>query len=405
MADEELQWARIRKCFPYLEQHSNLTYLDSAASAQKPRAVIDAISDYYSFSHANIHRGVYKLSQTATDKYDHSRIVAAKFVGSKVNEVVFLRGATEGFNLLAHSYLRPILSADDEVIISVAEHHANIVPWQIVCKEKGAKLKALPLTEDHCIDISKLEEMISPRTKLISLTQVSNALGTVTDIKKVVEIAKKFNIPVAIDGAQAVSHFAVDVKELGCDFYIFSGHKLYGPTGIGILYGREELLEQMVPYQAGGDMIECVEIEESTYQAAPQKFEAGTPNIAGAIGLAEAMRFVSEIGFDSIVKHERALQKKAESVLSKTPGISTFGPSGKRVGGISFIADWGHPHDIGTILDTHNVAVRTGHHCAQPLMKALGVGATTRISFGLYNNHAELDTLSEALAHAYKILS
>lgn len=405
ISDSDAKFAKIRSSFPYLQQHPTLAYLDSAASAQKPRCVIDAVSDYYAYSHANIHRGVYQLSQTATDQYDHARKVTANFIGAKEKEIVFLRGATEALNLLAQSFLRPNISKGDEILISVVEHHANIVPWQIVCQEKGAKIRALPLTKDHCIDLSKLESMISNKTKLISLTHVSNALGSVTDVKQVVAIAKKHNIPVAIDGAQAVSHFPVDVAELGCDFYVFSGHKLYGPTGIGVLYGREELLAQMPPYQGGGDMIEYVEIEKSTYQAPPQRFEAGTPNIAGAIGLAVAMDFVSEIGFAKIATHERLLHDKLESLLTSIPGITTFGPKGKRVGGISFIADWGHPHDIGTILDTHNVAVRTGHHCAQPLMQALGVGATTRVSFGVYTNSAELDAFDKALRHAYEILS
>lgn len=403
--DSDALFAKVRESFPYLEQHPDLAYFDSAASAQKPQCVIDCLSNYHAYSHANIHRGVYRLSQEATEKFDHARKIVADFLGAESKEIVFTRGTTEGFNLLAHSYLRPLLAADDEVLISVAEHHANIIPWQLVCKEKGAKLKALPLTKDHRIDIDQLDSMLSPKTKLISLTHLSNALGTVTDVKRIVQIAKKHDIPVALDGAQSIAHLPVDVKELGCDFYLFSGHKLYGPTGIGVLYARYDLLAKMPPYQGGGDMIEFVTIDESSFQQAPQRFEAGTPNIAGAVGLAEAIRFVSNIGFERIIEHDNKLQQKAVEVLESVPGIRLFGPLGQRVGAISFVADWGHPHDIGTILDTHNVAVRTGHHCAQPLMQALGVGATTRVSFGVYNNTKELDKLREALMHAHSLLS
>ncbi len=396
----------IRACFPYLDRYPDLAYLDSAATTQKPASVIRVLESFYSNSNANIHRGVYRLSQQASEAYETARSVVADFISARSDrEIIFLKGATEGFNLLAQSFLRPRLEEGDEIILSIAEHHANIVPWQIVCREKNAKILALPLDDEYCVDVRALEQMISPRTKLISLTHLSNTLGTLTNVHAACSIAGKHGIPIVIDGAQAVSHVPVNVQELGCDFYLFSGHKLYAPTGIGVLYGREAHLHEMPPYQGGGGMIETVELSTSTYKESPEKFEAGTPPIASAIGLGEAISFVNSIGLDVIQTHERYLQEQVDVVLSSVPGVSFFGTSDNRAGPISFIADWGHSHDIGTILDQHQVAVRTGHHCTMPLMNSLGVSSTARISFGVYSEKRDLEKLYEGLQHARKLLS
>jgi cysteine desulfurase / selenocysteine lyase len=396
----------IRKCFPYLDAYPDLSYLDSAATTQKPASVIRAIEHYYTSSNANIHRGVYALSQIATDAYDNARRKVASFIGARSpNEIVFVKGATEGFNLLAQSFLRPRLEEGDEVILSIAEHHANIIPWQMICQEKKASIRVLPLTEDHTLDVSTLSELINSKTKLISLTHLSNTLGTKTNIKEAVRIAKERGVPVVVDGAQAVSHIPVDVTELDCDFYVFSGHKLYGPTGIGVLYGKQILLKEMPPYQGGGDMIEIVSMETSTFKDPPERFEAGTPPIAGAVGLAEAIVFMQEVGFDYITCHEKELLVKAREILSSIPGIKMFGLGDSHIGPISFIAEWGHPHDIGTILDQHQVAVRTGHHCTQPLMNFLGVSSTVRVSFGIYSTEQDLRNLHKGLEHARKLLT
>lgn len=393
--------------FPFIEAYPELAYLDSAATTQKPASVIRRLEQYYSASNANIHRGVYALSQKATDAYEGARGCVAEFLSANSErEIIFLKGATEGFNLLAHSFLKPRLEEGDEIILSIAEHHANIVPWQIVCQEKGAKIQTLPLTSHYQLDVDALEFLITSRTKLISITHLSNTLGTVSDIKRAVEIAKKHGIPIVIDGAQAVSHLPVNVQELDCDFYVFSGHKIYGPTGIGVLYGREKFLNEMPPYQGGGDMIEVVEMNYSTYKKSPERFEAGTPPIAGAVGLAEAISFVKMIGFEAIHEHEKELQLTLESLLRSIDGITMFGSyANGRIGPLSFVADWGHPHDIGTILDQHNVAVRTGHHCTQPLMNQLGVSSTVRASLGIYSNKQDLEKLYEGLQHARKLLS
>jgi cysteine desulfurase/selenocysteine lyase len=396
----------IRESFPYLDAYPDLSYLDSAATTQKPASVIRAIEHYYVSSNANIHRGVYTLSQIATDAYDNARSKVSSFIGAgSPKEIIFVKGATEGFNLLAQSFLRPRLEEGDEVILSIAEHHANIVPWQMICQEKKASIRVLPLTEDHTLDVSALSALITPKTKLISLTHLSNTLGTKTDIKEAVRIAKASGVPVVVDGAQAVSHIPVDVTDLDCDFYVFSGHKLYGPTGIGVLYGKEYLLKDMPPYQGGGDMIEIVTMDTSTFKAPPERFEAGTPPIAGAVGLAEAITFMEEVGFDFIASNEKELHVKAREMLGSIPGIQIFGSGNSHIGPISFVAEWGHPHDIGTILDQHQVAVRTGHHCTQPLMNVLGVSSTVRISFGVYSTEQDLQNLHKGLEHARKLLS
>jgi cysteine desulfurase / selenocysteine lyase len=396
----------LRSYFPCLLSYPELVYLDSAATTQKPAPVIRALEHFYTKSNANIHRGVYQLSQRATEQYDRARSIISRFISANSErEIVFLKGATEGFNLLAHSFLRPRLEEGDEIIISIAEHHANIVPWQMVCKEKKATIKALPLTSDFCVDVDALEQMITPRTKLISVTHVSNALGTCTEVHRASEVARKHGIPLVIDGAQAVSHIPVDVSQIGCDFYIFSGHKLYGPTGIGVLYGRETLLNEMPPWQSGGDMIEIVELSGSTFKKSPDRFEAGTPPIAAAIGLAEAVSFVNSVGFDAIIEHDKYMQKQVDEILCAVEGISFFGHHDKRIGPVSFVAEWGHPHDIGTILDQHQVAIRTGHHCTQPLMNELKVSSTARVSFGVYSTTRDLNKLYEGLVHARKLLS
>lgn len=410
------EFSNIREQFPYLKKNQNLVYLDSAATTQKPETVINALGDFYTSKNANINRGVYSLSQVSSEAYNNARLNLARFISARSsNEIVFLKGATEGFNLLANSFLKPRLEEGDEIILSVAEHHANIVPWQIVCNEVGATIKVLPLKEDYSVQVEALNELITKKTKLISLIHVSNTLGSLTDVHLASHIAKAHSIPLVIDGSQAVSHLPVNVKDIDCDFYLFSGHKLYGPTGIGVLYGKEELLNEMPPYQTGGDMIEIVDFSGSTFKNAPQRFEAGTPPIAGAIGLSAAIDFINSIGFGSIINHEYILQNKLISVLNSVDGLKVFyrdkelssniSDIEKFSGPVSFIADWAHPHDIGTILDAKNIAVRTGHHCTQPLMKYLNVNSTTRVSLGLYSNEDDIERLYEGLLYARKILS
>ncbi len=394
---------KIRGDFPILKD--GLHYLDTAASAQKPKQVINAVSHYYETTHANIHRGVYELSQRATEAYDQSRKTVKNFINAgDTSEVIFTRGTTEGINLIAQTYGRQVLKSGDSVLLTGMEHHSNIVPWQILCEEVGAKIEVVPVTDEGTIELSAVEKKLTDKTKILSVVHVSNALGTINPIKEITELAHSKGVTVVVDGAQSIPHLAVDVKELDCDFYAFSGHKVYGPTGIGVLYGKKVLLEAMPPYQGGGDMILSVSFAESTYQHAPQKFEAGTPNIAGAVGLACALDYVSTIGFKDIQEHDAELVHYAHEQLSKVTGLRIIagGPENK-TGVVSFVLDFAHPHDVGTILDKQGVALRTGHHCTQPLMERFQVPATARASFGIYTAKDDIDALVSGIEKVREI--
>jgi cysteine desulfurase / selenocysteine lyase len=398
----------IRRDFPILHQKVNdrqLVYLDSAASSQRPRAVIDAISAYYERDHANVHRGVHTLSQRATDAYEGARDVVRNFINARdTKEIIFVRGTTEAINLVAQSYARPRIGPGDEILISGLEHHANIVPWQLVCEQTGATLKVVALTQSGELDYGSFERLIGPRTKLLALAHVSNALGTIVPVEKFIARAKQLGVPVLLDGAQAVPHGNVDVRGLGCDFYCFSAHKMCGPTGIGILYGRKELLDAMPPWQGGGDMILSVSFEKTTYNQLPWKFEAGTPNISGAVGLAAAIRYLQSIGMDRITQYEHQLLDYAHSRLQSVTGLRLVGTAAKKAAVVSFTLEGVHPHDIGTILDTEGVAIRTGHHCAMPVMEFFKIPATARASMAFYNTFDEIDRLVAALHRTRALL-
>ena len=375
-----------------------LVYLDSAASAQKPRQVIDAITGLYEADYANVHRGLHYLSGRATQLYEAARETVRGFVNAgSEREIVFTRSATEAINLVASSYGRAFLKEGDEIILSGMEHHANIVPWQMVREATGAVLKVVPVPEDGSFDLDAFAALVGPRTKLVALTHCSNVLGTVVPAADITRIAHDRGVPVLFDGSQAVVHMPVDVQAIDADFYVFTGHKLYGPTGIGVLFGKEELLDRMPPFQGGGDMIRTVTFEETTYADLPAKFEAGTPPIAQAIGLAAAIDYVESIGRDAIAAHEHELLRYATDRLTAIPGLEIIGRAEGKAAIVSFSMDCAHPHDIGTLVDQRGVAVRAGHHCAQPLMDRYGVSATTRASFGLYNTMAEVDVLADAL--------
>jgi cysteine desulfurase/selenocysteine lyase len=412
MSDVQEQWIAkpsapydvdaIREDFPILHQtvHGRpLVYLDNGASAQKPNPVIDAISHYYRHDHANVHRGVHTLSQRATDRYEGSREKIRAFINARsVKEVVFVRGTTEAVNLVAQSYGRPSLAAGEEVLITEMEHHSNIVPWQLLCQQTGANLKVVPINDRGELDLVEFERRLSSRTRIFAVTHISNALGTINPLEELIEKAHRAGAVVIVDGAQAVPHMAVDVLALGCDFYAFSGHKMYGPTGIGVLYGREDLLARMEPYQGGGEMIKQVDFEQTIYNDLPYKFEAGTPDIAGAIGLGAAVDYLTQVGLDRIADHESALLEYASERAAADDDLRLIGTARNRAGILSFELSGVHPHDVGTILDHEGVAVRTGHHCAMPVMNRFGVPATARASFGMYNTHAEVDALFEGLA-------
>jgi cysteine desulfurase/selenocysteine lyase len=391
----------IRRDFPVLAREVNgrpLCYLDNAASSQRPHAVIDAISRYYETSHANVHRGVHRLSQEATDLFEGARETLRRFVNAgSTREIIFVRGTTEAINLVAQSYARPRLQPGDEIVISWLEHHANIVPWQMVCEQTGARLRVIPITGAGEVDFAAFLGVLNDRTRLLALAQVSNALGTVVPVDRFIAEAKRRGIPVLLDGAQAVPHMRVDVRALDCDFYAFSGHKMCGPTGIGVLYGRESLLRAMPPWQGGGDMILAVSFERTVYNELPYKFEAGTPHIAGAIGLARAVDYLEGIGLERIAATEHALLEYATARLSGIPGLSIVGTAPAKAAVVSFTLERVHPHDLGTILDAEGVAIRTGHHCAMPVMEFFGVPATARASFAFYNTRAEVDRLVDAL--------
>jgi cysteine desulfurase/selenocysteine lyase len=400
---------KIRADFPILQQKVNgcpLVYLDNAASSQKPRAVIDATNRYYQSQNANIHRGVHFLSGLATELYEETRRKVKTFLNAhSEREIIFVRGTTEAVNLVAFSYGRKYIQQDDEIIMSTMEHHSNIVPWQLFCEMTGAKLRVIPINDDGEIIFEEYQKLFNPRTRFVSVVHVSNSLGTINPVKKMIEFAHAHSVPVLLDGAQAAPHLRVDVQDLGCDFFAFSGHKIFGPTGVGVLYAREELLQQMPPYQGGGDMIKSVSFENTTYNDLPHKFEAGTPNIAGVVGLGAALDYVLGIGYDAIHRHELALLRYATDALSAIDGLRIIGTAKEKASVVSFVIDGLHPHDIGTVLDRYGIAVRTGHHCTQPVMQRFNVPATTRASFVFYNTKEEVDRLVEGIYHAIRILS
>jgi cysteine desulfurase/selenocysteine lyase len=398
---------RVRRDFPILDRTVNgrpLVYLDSGASSQRPVAVLRAVEEYETHSHANIHRGVHALSQAATEAFEGARERVRRYINARsTKEIIFVRGTTEAINLVAQSFARPRFKAGDEIIVTALEHHANIVPWQMVCEQTGCTLKVAPINKRGELLFDEYVKLLSPRTKLVAIAHVSNALGSILPVKRIVDAAHAQGAVVLVDGAQAVPHAHVDVRALGCDFYAFSGHKLYGPTGIGVLYGREELLESMPPWQGGGDMILTVSFEKTTYSGLPAKFEAGTPNISGAIGLAAAMDYVESLGLDAIAAHEHRLVELATAELQKIPGVQIVGTAANKASIVSFTLDGVHPHDLGTILDHEGVAVRTGHHCAMPLMTFLGLPATARASFGVYNTEQDVRSLVAALGKAREV--
>jgi cysteine desulfurase / selenocysteine lyase len=394
-------FARLRRDFPILARKVHgkpLVYLDNAATTQKPAVVIDAEADMYRNAYGNIHRGVHELSVAATDAYEAAREKARAFVNAaEPREIVFVRGTTEGINLVAQSFGRQRVGEGDEVVITALEHHSNIVPWQLLCEEKKAHLKVLPIDRTGEVRVDELERLLTPRTRIVSVAHVSNALGTLVPVRRIVEIAHSRGVPVLIDGAQAVPRLAVDVRAIGADFYTFSSHKMYGPTGVGVLYGRADLLEAMPPYQGGGDMISSVTFEKTTWNVLPYKFEAGTPNIAGAIGFGSAIDYLSSVGIDHVTAHEEDLLGYVTRELAAIPGLNVIGTAPEKIGVLSFTLDGIHPHDVGTVLDQEGIAIRTGHHCAQPVMEFFGIPATARASLALYNTRGEIDALAEGI--------
>ena len=400
---------RIREDFPILKQIINgkpLVYLDNAATSQKPRAVIDAMNRYYMEENSNIHRGVHYLSELATQSYEAARIKIQKHINAAhPQEVIFVRGTTEAINLVAHSYGRYNFKAGDEIIISAMEHHSNIVPWQLLRDEKDIAIRIIPINDKGELFIDKYEKMFNERTKLVAVVHVSNVLGTINPVKEMIEIAHRNSVPVLVDGAQAVPHMLVDVQDLDCDFYAFSGHKMYGPTGVGVLFGKLNLLEAMPPYQSGGDMIRSVSFEKTIYNDLPHKFEAGTPNIAGGVGMGATIDYINQIDYDAAIQHEHRLMIYATEALLTIKGLRIIGTAKEKSSAISFVLENIHPHDIGTILDDDGIAIRTGHHCAQPLMKCFEVPATARASFGIYNTKEEIDALVKGIYKVIKVFS
>ncbi len=400
---------KIRADFPLLQQSVNghpLVYLDNGATSQKPQAVIDALVRYYTTENANVHRGVHTLSQQATDDYEAARAKIRQLINAAHDhEIIFTRGTTESINLVAQSYGRQNIGPGDEIIISNMEHHSNIVPWQMLCQEKNATLRVVPINDSGELLMDEYERMLSPRTKLVAITHVSNALGTIQPAAQIVALARAHGALTLLDGAQAIPHLPIDVRQLDCDFYAFSGHKLYGPTGTGALYGKTELLDNMPPVYGGGEMIKSVTFEHTTYNDLPYKFEAGTPNIAGAIGLGAAIDYLQNIGYDAIAAHEHQLLQYGAQALQSIGGLRIIGDSPHKAGILSFVIDNIHPHDIGTILDTQGIAIRTGHHCAQPVMQRFQIPATARASLAIYNTKADLDALARAIDRAIEIFS
>jgi cysteine desulfurase/selenocysteine lyase len=388
---------RVRRDFPILQERVHgrpLVYLDNAATSQKPLAVIRALQHYYSKDNSNIHRGVHELSARATEAYERARAKVRRFLGAEYDqEILFVRGTTEAINLVAQSYGRSQVGAGDEVLITTMEHHSNIVPWQILCQEKKARLKVAPIDDRGDLILAEFQRLLSPQTRIVSLVHLSNALGTLNPVREVIQMAHARGVPVLLDGAQAAAHLKIDVRALDCDFYAFSGHKVYGPTGIGVLYGKNELLEKMPPYQAGGDMISSVSFEKTTYNRLPFKFEAGTAHIAGAIGLGAAIDYLEETGIGAVAAHEKDLLEYATEAVREIPGLRIIGTAREKAGILSFVIDGVHPHDVGTVLDQEGVAIRAGHHCTQPLMERFGLPATARASLGLYNTREDIDAL------------
>ena len=406
-AEKEWNIDSIRSRFPIFSRTVNgqpLCYLDSGASAQQPDVVIDAVSNLHSDKYSNVHRGVHTLSMESTQLYDGAREKVKDYINaSAAEEIIFTRGATESVNLVAQSFARPILNKGDEILITHMEHHSNIVPWQLVCEQTGAILKVVPINDHGELEMDAFYDLLNEKTKLVGVVHISNALGTVNPIEEIVKECRLKDIPILIDGAQGAPHLPVDVTALDVDFYVFSGHKLYGPTGIGILYGKKSLLDKMPPYQGGGDMILSVKFEGTEYNELPYKFEAGTPNISGAVGLGCAIDFVNEVGLKSIVKHEESLMNYAFDELSKIDEVKIIGTAKKRAGLVSFIIDGVHPHDIGTLLDSQGIAIRAGHHCAQPVMERFGIPATARASFGMYSTKEEVDRLVSAVINVIRM--
>lgn len=400
---------KVRADFPILEQQVNgkpLVYLDNAATAQKPKQVIETIDTYYRETNSNIHRGVHTLSEKATAEYEAARDKVKQFINAaSTKEIVFVRGATEAINLVAQSFGRNTLTASDEIIITELEHHSNIVPWQILCEQTGATLKYIPINDAGELKLEEYEKLLSDKTRIVAVGHISNALGTINSIKTIIDKAHAVGAKVLVDGAQAVPHTKVDVKELDCDFYVFSGHKLFGPTGIGVLYGKEALLEAMPPYQGGGDMIQIVTMKKSTYNSLPYKFEAGTPHIAGVIGMGAAIDYVSELGLDNAAQYEHKLLDYATEQASLVSGLNLVGTAKNKTSILSFTLDGIHPHDIGTILDGEGVAIRAGHHCAMPVMERFNIPATARASFAFYNTRNEIDALIQAIDKCKKVFN
>ena len=400
---------RLRADFPILGRSVHgkpLVYLDNAATTQKPRVVLDALASYYTDINANVHRGVHELSERATQAYEGARErVRAFFNAASVREIVFTRNATEGINLVAQSFARPLLAPGDEVLISAMEHHSNIVPWQLVCEATGARLAVAPIDDRGDVMLEELERRLTPRTRILAITHMSNALGTITPAREIVRMARAHGVPVLLDASQAAYHMRLDVEALGCDFLVATGHKLYGPTGIGVLYGREARLDAMPPFLGGGDMIASVSFTRSTWNTLPYKFEAGTPHMAGAIGLHAALDYIDAVGFDRIAAHEADLLAYATTVVEGIPGVRLIGTAPAKGSILSFVMDGVHPHDIGTIVDCEGVAIRTGHHCAQPVMERFGVPATARASFAMYNTRDEVDALGRALRKVREVFA
>ncbi|MGH7307701.1 MAG: SufS family cysteine desulfurase [Candidatus Rokuibacteriota bacterium] len=398
---------RVRKDFPILQQEVHgkpLVYLDSAATSQKPQVVLDALATYYSTVNSNVHRGVHLLSEKATADYEGARARVQRFLGAaRPEEIVFVRGTTEAINLVSQSYGRRMVEPGHEIVVTALEHHSNIVPWQMLCQERGAVLKVVPIDDDGQVEMGAYERLLGERTRLVAIAHVSNALGTIVPVKRMIAMARGRGVPVLVDGAQAVPHLRVDVRDLDCDFYVFSGHKIFGPTGIGVLYGKTEHLEQMPPWQGGGDMIKVVTFEHTLYNDLPYKLEAGTPHIAGAIGLGAALDYVSALGLDQIAAHEHELLAYATQALAALPGVRLIGTASEKASVLSFVVEGVHAHDVGTILDREGIAVRTGHHCAMPVMERFGVAATTRASLALYNTRAEIDALVQGLGQVREI--
>jgi cysteine desulfurase/selenocysteine lyase len=398
----------IRRDFPALHQQVHgkpLVYLDNAATTHKPRQVLDAIVGFYTRDNSNVHRGVHELSVRATDSYEGAREKIRQFIGAaSEREIVFVRGTTEGINLAARCFVGPRLEADDEILVTALEHHSDIVPWQMLCEKTGAVLRVVPIDDAGAVHLEEFEKLLGPRTRFVALSYVSNALGTILPVKAMVARAHAHGVPVLVDAAQAVPHLHVDVQDLDCDFLVFSGHKLYGPTGIGVLYGKRAHLEAMPPWQGGGDMISSVTFEKSTWNRLPWKFEAGTPDIAGAIGLGAAIDYVQAIGLDAIAAHEAELLRRATAAVGALPGVRLLGTAPQKGAVLSFVIDGIHPHDIGTILDRLGIAIRTGHHCAQPVMERFGVPATARASFALYNTPDEIDALAAGVRQVIEML-